>query len=193
MAKKSFKNNVLDAIAVMDVQQYPVGQWRDKSFEAIANGIYSYLTNVDNFTIACPVTGTVTPPVPPAPFSGAAAVSLTYPPASTIKTLLLARPVLVAGDVSGILRVIGTLVVSAAITGWVPEDIGELSGAGGVVSFPLMLPQSLAATLDMQSTKPGAMVDAWALIGKHVVLGLAGTITAIPCSGTVGAPTFAGA
>ena len=191
---RSLKDLVLEQLDAVPWSSIDVDTYRDHAFQAVADGIYSYLTNEPNRTVICAATGAITPPGPPAPYAGPALLSLTWPPAATIKTQLLAQTLGVpAGDVSAFFTVLASLPVVATITSWDPDTVGTLTGAGTAV-FSAMAAQAAAATTAMQTQKPATRDAAWTLIQQYVVLGLTSGIVTIPaCTGTAGTSAFTGA
>jgi len=195
MAAKSFKDCVLDMMSTIDWPNVDASQQRDTAMGALADGIFEYLDNADNRTVICTATGALTvPPAAAVPYAGPATVELTWPPAATIKTQLLAQTVAI-GDLSAIFLVLAALPIVSSITAWDPSSVGTLTGAGATV-FAAMAAQGNAAKAQMLATKPATIEDAWGVMQTFVLLGLtAGVITVPACAGTVGSPTaiFAGA
>lgn len=199
MSAKAFKDCILERIEGISN--------REKAMEAVADGIYEYITNIDNQIITCSVAGTLTIPAVPVPlistFSGPVKVSLTYLPAEKMKQRLLASfPVGVSaseipllGIFTAIAEEVATVVTT--ITGWESSSLGVLSGVG-VTSFPVMAlnksvggvdinAQGVLASTAMLVAKPKNKEDAWALIEKFVLIGLSGGIFVAPpiVTGTV--------
>lgn len=196
MSAKAFKDCILERIEGISN--------REKAMEAVADGIYEYLTNVDNQIIACSVNGMLTIPAAPVPlisaFSGPVNVSLTYLPAEKIKQRLLASfPIGVSTfevPLLGIFTAIAEEVaaVVTTITGWESSSLGVLSGVG-VTSFPVMAldksvggidvnAQGVLASIAMLAARPKNKEDAWALIEKFVLIGLSGGIFVAPPTAT---------
>jgi len=198
MSAKSFADTVTEEFDNIDWDNTPVDAFRDVSFEALANGIEAYILNEDNSIVECTATGTITPPTPPSPYTGSAEVEFTFPPASTLLTLLEANigSDTEAGDISGLFDSIAQWLatVVATLTGWSEEDVGTLAGVG-TLSFPNMSAQATPAKAEMQATAPTTREDAWIIIEKYIILGLTGGVIVVPLPlavGTVGSAAFTG-
>jgi len=194
----NLKDSIVNELSSIDWASLGTSQWQDSAYEAVANSIYSYVSDTDtNATIVCTVTGVITPPTPPSPYSGSCTVDITYLSASVLKTSLLSS-ISTGSTVPGagiplFFSVLATWLAApvATITGWDPSSIGTLSGAG-VVTFPAMAAQGPLCQTDMLNTKPTSFEDSWSILEPYIVTGLSGTITVPAAAGVVGTASFAG-
>ena len=195
----ALKDSVLTELSAINWPTVESSQWQDKSYQAIADGIFNYVDAVEaNALVVCTATGTITPPVPPSAYAGACSVSITYLTADALKTLLLASmntgSSVPGTAILGMFSALGTWLVAPVmnVTGWVPESVGILSGVG-VAAYPLMAAQGAVCQSAMLGTKPATLDDSWTILETSLLVGLAGILTAAAVVGTVGPAAFTGA